>query len=128
MSQILLWLNFIRPATETNVITATAVLAGIIVAVSILLPVIMKRRANRWLMEWANEVRVSAIILGVCGLLLAWLSQQRVVVLGSRAWYPILIIVLLVRAFRLWGRYKHWSAKEKDEYRRLQQLKYIPGR
>ncbi|MBI5134853.1 hypothetical protein HZA86_01280 [Candidatus Uhrbacteria bacterium] len=128
MSTLLQWLNFIQPATESPVIRTAMAVAVLLVAIGLFLPPIVKRRSSRWMMEWASEVRMNAFSVGVAGLLLTWLSGQRVVVLGARAWYVLLALLVVWRAYTLWGRYKHWGAKEKDEYRRLQQLKYIPGR
>ncbi len=122
------WFSFIQPANEPIVYQITMVISGLLVLLGLLLPMYFKRQGNRWMGEWSREVRVNALSYGLIGLMLAWLSSQNVVVLGARAWYSILAILILWKGYSLWSRRKYWSTKGKDESRRLQQLKYMPGR
>ncbi|GEM_PF-4417690 len=125
---ILSWFSFIQPASEPIVYQSFLGISAFLIFLGLLLPLYFKRKSNRWMLEWSREVRLSALTYGVIGLILAWLSSQNVVVLGARVWYVLLTILILWRGYSLWNRRKFWSMKEKDEARRLQQLKYIPSR
>ena len=125
---VLSWFSFIQPASEPIVFQVFAGISGFLILLGLLLPFYFQRKGNRWMLEWSREVRLSAMLYGLIGLVLSWLSSQNVVVLGARAWYVILTILILWRGYSLWNRRKFWAMKEKDEARRLQQLKYMPGR
>ena len=127
MSAFLQWFNFIQPSVPLSVLWGARIVGILLVALGIGC-VIAQKRADLWIREWLREVRWSAFGYGGTVLLLTWFSSQRVVVLGARVWYVLLAALVAWRTWRLSRRRRHWLQKQKTEQRRMQQLKYKPGR
>ena len=125
---VLDWFSFVSPNILSSTLHVLQVIGVVLILGGIVMVPILKRSANRWILEWIKEVRGSIVRYGATLLLLTGLSQAKVSVLGSRGLYIVLLVVFLWRMWKTRGRWKYWATRQSDEERKLQKLKYMPGR
>ncbi len=125
---VLDWFSFVSPNILSSTLRVLQVIGVVLILGGIVMVPILKRSANRWILEWIKEVRGSIVRYGATLLLLTGLSQAKVSVLGSRGLYIVLLVVFLWRMWKTRGRWKYWATRQSDEERKLQKLKYMPGR
>lgn len=120
------WFTFDSSAFNSNfAYVLLAILLVFLFGGWILMSLAKKQGKERWMLRWLGEIRNSFIWIAVWGLVLLFLTQQNIQVLGAHVWYVLLLVWLVYRGVRLAQRKKYWHSKQEVEEKNKQILRYI---